>query len=53
MEGFIDTLRHRFKMATLSARIIYVNIAVFVVLRLIGILGFLFGFDANSIISYV
>ena len=40
-------------MATLSARIIYINIAVFVVLRLIGITGFLFGFDASSIISYV
>ncbi len=53
MEGFIDTLRSRFKMATLSARIIYINIAVFVVLRLIGITGFLFGFDASSIISYV
>ena len=53
MEGIIDTLRSRFRMASLLARIIYVNVGVFVVLRLIGISGFLFGFDPHHIISYV
>lgn len=53
MADFINTLRSRFKMASLLARIIYVNIGVFVVLRLIGIAGFLFGFNAGSIISFV
>lgn len=53
MADFINILRSRFKMASLLARIIYVNISVFVVLRLIGITGFLFGFDAGSIISFV
>ena len=53
MADFIDTLRSRFKMASLLARIIYVNVGVFVVLRLIGVVGFLFGFDASAIISYV
>ena len=53
MADFIDMLRSRFRMASLLARIIYVNIGVFVVLRLVGIAGFLFGFDAGGIISYV
>ena len=51
MADFIDMLRSRFRMASLLARIIYVNIGVFVVLRLVGIAGFLFGFDAGGIIS--
>lgn len=53
MADFIDTLRSRFRMASLLARIIYVNIGVFVVLRLIGIAGFLFRFDYNAVISYI
>lgn len=53
MADIIDTLRSRFKMASLLARIIYVNVGVFVMLRIIGLVGFLFGFNADSIISYV
>lgn len=53
MADFINMLRSRFRMSSLLARIIYVNIGVFVVLRVIGVVGFLFGFDSGSIISFI
>lgn len=53
MADFINNLKYRFKTASLLGRLIYINIAVFIVLRLIGITGFLFGFDARPIINYI
>ncbi len=53
MADFINNLKYRFKTASLLGRLIYINIAVFIVLRLIGITGFLFDFDARPIINYI
>ncbi len=53
MADFINNLKYRFTSASLLGRLIYINIAVFIVLRLIGITGFLFDFDARPIINYI
>lgn len=47
---FIDKLKQRYSGATLLMRFIYINIAVFVVLRLIGLVSFLFtGYSGNFV----
>ena len=53
MADFINNLKYRFKTASLLGRLIYIYIAVFIVLRLIGITGFLFDFDARPITNYI
>lgn len=53
MADFINNLKYRFNAASLLGKLIYINVAVFIVLRLIGIVGFLMDFDPWKIINYI
>ena len=53
MADFINNLKYRFTSASLLGRLIYINIAVFIVVRLFALMGFLFGFDAWTMINYL
>lgn len=53
MADFINNLKYRFKTASLLGRLIYINIAVFIVVRFFALIGFLFDFDAWAIINYL
>ncbi len=53
MADFINNLKYRFTSASLLGRLIYINIAVFIVVRLFALIGFLFDFDAWAIINYL
>lgn len=49
----ISKLSYRFKTADMLMKLIYINIAVFLFLRIIGILCFFSGFDSMSFLSFV
>ena len=51
--AIIDDIKVRFASADMLMRIIYINIGVFVVLRLIGIAAFIFGFDLGSWLEWI
>lgn len=51
--AFIDNIKHTWNEGTLLMRFIYINIAVWVVLRLIGIIATLFLVDISWLISLV
>lgn len=53
MATFIDNLKQRFKQKNLLIQVILINIAVFVVLLILGIIGKLFYLSEWDLISYV
>ena len=53
MGVFIRNLRSRFSSASMLMRFIYINIAVFLILRIIGLGCILFNIDPFLIVSYV
>ena len=48
-----DEIKNRYNAASLLMRFIYINIAVFVVLRLVGVLSFLGTGDSNVLVQWV
>lgn len=53
MADFIDKLRQSFAAAQVPVRLIYINVAVFVVVRLAGLLCLLFNIDITSALTYL
>lgn len=51
--SFLDTLQERYKGASLLLRFIYINIAVFVVLRLLGLFSLLICNDSSYLVKWV
>ena len=49
----ISNLKYRFSTAGMAMKLIYINIAIFLVLRIIGIFCFFFGTDVMSILRYI
>lgn len=53
MADFISNIKYRFKTASMLMRFIYINAAVFLVLRILGIFSFFGGADIMSFLAYV
>lgn len=51
--GFIDELKQRYSGASLLIRFIYINIAVFVVLRILGLISFLGTGSSGSFVQWM
>ena len=51
--SIVDDLKTRYKVSTLLMRFIYINIAVFVVLRLVGFISFLVTGSSTSLVRWV
>ena len=51
--AFFDEVNRRFKAGSMLTRIIYINIAVFVVLRIVGVFFFLFGVDSSLVLNWL
>lgn len=49
----IDTLKQRYSSASVLMRLIYINIAVFVVLRVVGLVSFLLTGNSISLVQWV
>lgn len=53
MESFFDRLKQRFKQKDLLIQLIIINVSVFVVLGVLGVITKLFKFDIFDILSYI
>lgn len=51
--GIISDLKYRFVSAGMLMKIIYINIAVFLLLRIVGIICYFAGIDMMSIMSFI
>lgn len=51
--GFIDNIRQRYSSASLLMRFIYINIAVFVVLRIAGLISFFVTGSSDNLVHWV
>lgn len=51
--GTLSSIKYRFKTADMLMKIIYINIAAFLILRIIGIVCYFSGIDTMSFLSFV
>lgn len=53
MDATIDKLKSRFMAANMPMRFIYINVAIFVVVKVMALVMLLCGLDSNAVLSYV
>ena len=53
MGAFINDLKYRYKVATMPMKIIYINIVIFLLLRIAGIVCFFAGIHPSSFLRFV
>ena len=53
MEDFFNKLRLRYKQGSVLLKLIYINVAVFIIIRLLAVFLTLFNWDTLNFLSYV
>lgn len=53
MAAFIDNLKYRYKTASMPMKLVYINIAVFLLLRIAGVVCFFAGIDPMSFLRWI
>lgn len=51
--AIFDDIRRKYRQGTMLMRIIYINITIFVLLRLVVLIGVLFNLDTSTVLSWV
>lgn len=51
--GIFDDLTTRYRSSTLLVRLIYINVGIFIVLRLVALIGFLFNLPGDQMMHWV
>lgn len=53
MAAFIDNVKYRYKVASMPLKFIYINVAVFLLLRVVGVVCFLIGIEPKLFLNFV
>jgi len=53
MDDFISKIRHNFKQGNILSKLIYINVGLFLVIRLLALLYTLFTFDGSVLLLYL
>lgn len=51
MDNILNNLKHEFKKGTILSKLIYINVGMFLLFSILGVLSFMFQFDISPLLN--